>query len=387
MEIKTRNELQEYAANLAKKNNYLFEFCTGLGKTRIPLMIIKPEDKVLIIHGDRVYYRISWTDEIEKVNPKLNPEFTTLQSVNKYIDTKWDYIIFDEGDLATENYLESIKTMEAKRYIFLAAKVTYEKYGVMRQICDFKKWKVTLSEATQKGWLPAPEIRVIYLQLDNEDRKFTFTKRPKVKEQITIDYPQRWDYWENKKVGLTVRCTAKEYHEYVSYQIEYLRKIGKHDAANFKGAHLKMWLAEQKDGIVNRLLRQCRENEQRVVTFLGSITQCDRIAGNNPKVHSKQDEDINKENIRKFSEGEVNELHNVNSLTRAVSLTSENYLLDVGIILTLTNNTVQTYQRLGRLMRAEKPIIYFPIFRGTKEEDKFQKLIREINQEYKVVQL
>ena len=381
MDIKTREDLQLYGSTLLQQDNYLLEWCTGVGKTRVPLFILKPEDKVLIVHGDRTYYLKSWQEEIKIINPSINAEFTTLQSLTKYVGQEFDYLIFDEADLITPNYLEIFQAIKFNRYIFLSAKVKKDKKDLLKRLCTYKTHVVKLQEAIEKEWLPKPEIRVIYLTLDNTRRIHSFIRRPKAPRQVTCEYPNRWGLWSDKSVCLTVKCTAQEYYNYLTEQIDYFKGIGKFDIANMRGSARKRFLAELKSDVVRRIV--LRHSGDRIVTFAGSIAQCEELAGDKAKIHSKQKAAINRQMLESYNNYEVNELYNVGSLVRAVSLTS----LDIGIVLTLTGDTVEGYQKLGRLMRSKIPVIYFLTFKNTMEKSKFDKLMSEIKQDYKIVEI
>ena len=381
MDIKTREDLQLYGSTLLQQDNYLLEWCTGVGKTRVPLFILKPEDKVLIVHGDRTYYLKSWQEEIRIINSNINAEFTTLQSLTKYVGQEFDYLIFDEADLITPNYLEIFQAIKFNRYIFLSAKVKKDKKDLLKKICRFKVHIVKLEEAIEKEWLPKPEIRVIYLTLDNVHRVHQYILRPKQAQTVTINYPDRWNWIKVSHARVVVKCTAQEYYNYLTEQIDYFKGIGKFDIANMRGSARKRFLAELKSDVVRKLV--LRHSGDRIVTFAGSIAQCEELAGDKAKIHSKQKAAINRQMLESYNNYEVNELYNVGSLVRAVSLTS----LDIGIVLTLTGDTVEGYQKLGRLMRSKIPIIYFPTFKNTTEKSKFDKLMGEIKQDYKIVEI
>ena len=114
-------------------------------------------------------------------------------------------------------------------------------------------------------------------------------------------------------------------------------------------------------------------NKERTLTFCNSIEQCEKL-GKYP-IHSGKKELI--ENLNKFNTGEINHITGVNCLDEGINAVN----LRVGIYANINASDIKILQRLGRILRHQKPVIIIPYYQGTREEEIVEKMKDNFNPE------
>jgi superfamily II DNA or RNA helicase len=359
----------------ASKNtkNIMLEYATGCGKTLCSLRICeyKQYKKVLILVDETLNIN-TWTDEIKKWNIKIDYDIMCYASLHK-IENIYDCVILDECDVITEKRFTYLINLDTS-FIFLSAKVPLIKMNMLKQLCQFKRLKVTLTQAISLGVLPTPKIKIIRLNFDNT-KTYIYIKGNKNKKTISCSFNDRFKYYGQYRVE--IHCNEAQYYQLLSDDINYLKEQIRYNPS--LKLPLQMKGLERKKFISAIKLRWLKEainkfENKRMICFLSSIEDCNNFS-KTESLHYESNKDI----IEKFNKGEINRIFAINKLDRGKNLIN----IDLGIIAILNKNTtVKFIQELGRVLRSENPFVYLIIVNNTYEDSILKLIYEDINQKY-----
>lgn len=385
-------EIQE-----SQNNNILLCWPTGLGKSFAAIQYCQflQSKKVLLLVAETAH-KENWNKEIEKYsilhgyNLKKDTDNLLIEcyaSLNKLINTTWDLIIFDEiHHINTENRIDILSKIKTKNTIGLSATVNYDTLFYFKVLYKtFYVSRISLQEAIDKNWLPNPSINLIKLKLDNTLVNYNFIKvRGKKDKRVHIKchYKDRWKYLNDKKtypnLELEVLCTQYEKYLYLADTYDYFRRIymeTRNEVVKYKwlksGLERKKFLGECKTPYVLELLKYLKD--KRYICFCNSIEQAEILGGNNC-IHSKKSK--SQDIITKFNNKEIDNLYAVNMLQEGQNLTD----IQVGIIIQLDGEERPFIQKLGRSLRAEKPLQFIFYYDNTKDLDYLHKVMDNIDE-------
>lgn len=376
-----RDEIQQKAKEAIDKNDaVLLEFGTGIGKTKIALDACNGLN-TLIVYKQLPHYK-NWLDEIKKWNIDSSRFiFTTYNSLFKYENNEYDYLIFDEAHAITELKLKSIKTIKATKTIYLSATVEYEKKALLREIGKFKTCKFTLNEAIENNVLPDVEVFIHQYRLDDKRIDCVYERVRKTDKQvITIPYADRYKYLSRKGIGLNILCTQRQYYGLLCEEIEFWKKkyyterndVFKNIWLN-KASMRKKWVNTIKTEYAKTLLTSLQN--RRIIVFANTIAQCDELANdyqpNYPRVHSKVKR--NQETVDRFNNFELDRLYNCSVLNEGMNLTQ----LDDCVIVGIDGKELSTIQRIGRSIRSTDPKIHIIKALDTKDAEYVENIISQ----------
>lgn len=382
-----REQVLENVLNISN-NNVLLEFPTGFGKTKSALNLIdkyKPE-KILIAIQKLVHENV-WRDEFikwgyESYLPKTT--FVTHVSLHKHINKKYDYVIMDEAHHITEISIWAINKIITPRLLFLSGTVSTEKKFLLTyNIKDLFIYKIYMREAQEAGIIPTPKVYLMPLYLDNTKRIFKTEKNTKASKKIIVNYKDRWSYMKDKSVHLVLQCTAQEYYEDISSQIEwYKSKWQQMGNVTMRNIWLQTcnrrlsFLSNLKTEFIKELLEHLKN--KRVVTLCDSIDQATKVCAN--AMHSKNKKSL--ELYEAFNAKTFNHLAACDMLNEGANLEDCQY----GIYANLNSSDTLVRQRLGRLLRHPEPILIIPYYVNTRDEElKDQMLLKYNAQEIKII--
>lgn len=366
----------------------LLEMGTGLGKTRLAIekthQLFGNELQLLVVVPTYAVMN-GWPLEFKKAGREemlKSVTFTTYDSLSKRTGTHWDMVIFDEAHHLTDDYLLVLRKIKSKNFIFLTATMRpYTYWGIKAVLPELETYTKGLQSAMEDGIISYPTIILMPMKLDTKEEKFTYEIVPK---KVTKVDPKPYVmtpsmYWKlrNRKdnTKYTLRGTAWDYNRLMSRFIEGLKKY-KSGPARFKylnmaGIRLK-WLSRQKDKQVKELLEYLKN--ERTLTFCSDIEHTEVFGPNS--VHSKKEEDV-MEIIDAFNRGEINHIQTCRMLNEGVNLVN----CRIGIFANISSSDIMNVQRIGRILRHVSPILIFPYFVDTREEEIVNGMVGDYNPE------
>lgn len=400
-----RVEIQDKAfEKLFRYNNLLLKWGTGTGKSRVAILVCEyivesaiETPHILIFVAERAH-KDNWRKEFIKFLGKERTEsvlhYVTIEcyaSMKKYIDTEWDFIVFDEcHHLQSEKRQEILETMKAEYVLALSATPGKTAYDALSWTFGrFEIDEISTQDAIDSEYLPEPKIVCIPLELERFKRTELIKMPMSSKADLSIPdiWSNRWKYLRNKKAYAKYRvifsCTEKEKYEYINEQFEYwksqyFRNQGNERLKNMWlqwGSKRKRFLGELKTRKAYELIQKLREEKKRFICFCSSIDQAHALGGERA-VHSKNTN--SPAVIRAFNDRRTREIFAVEMLVEGVTLTD----IEAGIIVQLDGNERQFIQKSGRMYRSENPLIYIFYYKGTRDEEYLQKALEGINEEY-----
>lgn len=341
-----KDKIQDNAVKLSESYpSLLLSFATGVGKSLAAIKIIErnsEEDWFILCketnHIDNWYKEFKAHNK-EYLLPKV--KIFCYDSLHKYIGQKAN-LVLDEGHAITDKRLIYIKQIRNKKIIILSATVEQDKRWLLEQITgSIKEYHISITDAINKGLLPAPKVFIVNVILTSEQR-LTYNK---LDSSVAFF---KGKYMETREDG---------------YQFKWLNTALKR----------KQFLANCKTEKAKEILKEL--NNKRLVCFTGSIQQCIDLGGKYV-VHSKNKEraDI----IKRFNNLNIDKLFAVNMLREAMNLTN----IEAGIIVQLDNKKLSFIQMLGRVFRADLPECYVLVVKDTQDEVYLETVLEGFDTKY-----
>ena len=356
----TRDELQTIAAaDLAVYRRLICQWATGTGKSMVVLNFLRanPKMKTLILVPETNNIG-NWEAEFDKFGvDRSNVTIRCYASFHKHRDTKWDLLVFDEmPHVDTEKRMEICNSVSGDHILALGAVISDEEQESLESVYGmFERNVVTLEQAIADGILPEPSIRILHLQMDDT------RKRHYYQGKMYTDR-KRYEIYHN-----SVESLKKEYEAHPSDAL-YERILR---AGNAR----KRFLGKLKDEALARIKVRLDEKQKRYLCFCSSIAQANRIGGGHAFT-SKTPASFRL--LERFNKGEINSLFVVGKLIEGQNLNN----IEAGVLGQLGGKERITVQSIGRIMRSEKPIIYVPVFDGTKDDSYLYYLTLNIPERY-----
>lgn len=364
--------------------NLLIELPTGFGKSKLALDILKEHietinQKVLIV-VPRLVLIDTWKEEFEKWGMRtylLSVEFVTYISLPK-VAGNWDMVIFDECHHLSERCREALESFKITRSILLSAtvkkSVKWELKGTFQNLFSYK---INMKEAIDNEVLPDPRVFLIPLSLETNIPTESIWKNPRGKEPaLEVSWANRWAAIRQKTQKVRIYCTEWQYYTDMSTQVDWWKsKYMRTRNEAFKNRWLKLagdrlkWLSDKKVDLVSRILWLIRGH--RTLTFCNSIEQTEELGSY--CINSKNKESANI--LKAFNEGRIDHITACNMLNEGMNLVN----CQVGIYNNLNSSEVIVKQRLGRILRHEKPVIVIPYYKDTREQELVDKMLEDYN--------
>ena len=392
----TRDEIYaQCVEKIAKTNCLLMELSTGVGKTKLSIDLTNYLfasnwfkqgyiPSVLILIAKRVH-RQTWLDEIQKwggLNSKAGYPTICLEcyeSLHKHCGEHWDIVILDEcHHIGSEMRMQQLKTIKYGYMIGLSATIPQKlkqwfKYNYHSEVvsCD-------IIEAIDSEVLPEPTILLFPLQVENTRMSETIELNPKAKGPVV--HGEYKDYWKLKKqkVHAILKCTQKQKLMDLDKSIEWYKKKTMSGNQAMKQSWLYLcgkrleFLADCKLQWVKLILHHL--DKERTITFCKTIAQTEQLGKN--CIHS-QNKDATKV-YDDFNNKKIDHITAVNILNENANLVDCKY----AVFANLSSSEVVIPQRIGRSMRHKHPVIIFPYYQGTREEEILQKMLEGFNKDF-----
>jgi superfamily II DNA or RNA helicase len=326
----TKDSIQQEAVDLFKTQNLLLLWITGCGKSLALMKCV--ENRKCLIFIEKLNQEKNLKDDAEKHGYDIsNWTFSHYNSARKFVDSSFEVVILDEADKINVNNVKFIRQINADKYLFATAEIDRERKDLLKSICKFKEFKITLTQAIKNKLLPEPTIYLIPLELSKagkEELKRIESKIQYHKERAATWSPPDWD----------ALCCLKA------------------------GGKRKELFNKEKLKILPYL--RSLTSSQRTVYFFGNVK--DSPSGMN-LYHSK--DPASKVHLDNFMEEKSQFISAIGQLTRGLNLPN----IEVGVLLTLQKSNRDFIQKAGRILRSDNPIIYIPF---VKESDDSKNIIK-----------
>lgn len=355
-----RTALQGIAAHrLAKEHRLLCQWATGVGKSQVVLQFLQanPEMNCLILVPEQNNIE-NWEAEFDKFGvSREKVSIICYASFHKYRNTTWDLLVFDEAPHTdTEKRRAICKSVRGEYILALGAVIDEEEtYALESSYGKFEKSYVSLRKAIEWGILPSPTINVCHIRLDNEHQNCWYKGK---------QYTQKGLYDQlQKKVEAAVLLYNK-----------------KADERNRRlmlsaGNERKRFLGKIKEDVARAITAALESQNKRFICFCSSIKQAEDLC----KEHaftSKTPTGLKL--LERFNNHDINSLFVVGKLIEGQNLND----IEHGVIIQLGGTSRITVQSIGRIMRSKNPVIWIPVFDGTKDESFLYTLTSNIPNDY-----
>ena len=377
-----REQVRQDILNL-NSNSVLLTLPTSFGKSKIGIdLALKRNPKNILIIVPRLVLIENWKNEFIKWDLESWLDivtFSTYVGLNKYANTKWDTIIYDECQHLTERCIEFIGTMDIKYNILLSATVSKNMLYTFKYLFkNLQVYSVKMKEAINNDILPDPKVFLVPLTLDTINAEYTIIKHPKATNIIRCSYAERWNYIKNKNIQVHIKCTQYQYVKELNEEIEFWKKrymITRNEGVKAKwlflaGQRLK-FLSQIKNPILLPLLERLKS--QRVLTFCSSIEQTEVLG----KYCINSKNELADKYLGMFNKGKIKHITACSMLDEGMNL----YNCRVGLYANLNSSEIKIKQRLGRILRHKDPIIIIPYYKNTREEEIKDKMLEDYNPE------
>lgn len=299
----------------------------------------------------------NWKKEFKKWDKEYlldKLEIFCYASLHKYANTKVGFIILDECHALSEMREDHLSTIEFDKLISLSATVSFEVKQRLNNIKPFYEFHISLQEAIDRKLLPEPEVIIVYEDLDNTKKDYSY----KIK-------------------GKEYKVSAKNYYQYLENQVDYWSQRAMSGNLQWEkdkwmktAIERKRFMASQKTKKAKELLSQLQD--KRLICFTGSVAQAKELGGKFA-VHSKNKN--NQELIDDFNSLKSDKLFAVGMLKEGMNLSS----LDVCIIVQLDNQEKSLIQMMGRALRSVCPKVYIILLRNTKDEKYLKHVLNTVD--------
>ena len=356
----TRDELQSRATDILEEKKLLIcMWCTGCGKSKVVLNYVErhPLDTVLILVPEQNNIQ-NWRDEFAKFDVMdWNVTVICYASFHKYVDSYWDLVVFDEAPHVDTDLRKSIcRSVKGEHILALGAVISDEERKTLENIYGkFVLSHVSLSRAIQLGYLPMPEIFVLHIQLDN-------VKHTHMYKGQRLTAREKYDILQSE---------VKKATNAFNIQASYPNKMKMLKAGSVR----KRFLGEMKEDAIRRICENLVNKDRRFLCFCSSIKQAE-LLGKDHAFTSKTP--VSMKLLERFNAGDINSLYVVGKLIEGQNLNN----IECGVLGQLGGTDRITVQSLGRILRAEKPKVFVPIFDGTKDEGFLRTLTDNVPNEY-----
>jgi superfamily II DNA or RNA helicase len=295
--------------------------------------------------------------------------FTTYVSLHKHIG-HWNLVIFDEAHHLSERCQDIIKHYKIDVLIGLSA--TFNPclksfYAATFSIPKKNIIRVDTMSAIEDGVLPTPKLVFMPIDLDNTKHNFVYTRKAKKGfeklDTITIDYSETFKY-RTHKGAIDIKCSEAQYYAMMSQTIEwYGGKFGKSSPYFLRQSLIRLhWLAERKESFVKKFLKKF--TDVRTLVFSPSIQSSENLGCS--CVNSK----VGVEDLSAFNKHEIDHISAVECLTEGANLED----CKVCLFQIINSSTRITVQKIGRGLRHSSPVLIFPYYRYSREEELVKRL-------------
>jgi superfamily II DNA or RNA helicase len=354
----TRDEIQEKAKDYSlKHNSLLLQWPTGCGKGRgaMECILASRSNKKWLIVVPEIVQIENWRQDAIKwgLEAKLAPlieEVICYASFKKYEGRALNCLLNEVQHLSEER-ARILDTIEYSQIIMDSATVPKE---VKDRLPAHYTYKISMKEAVEWGILPAPEVNIHYIELD--------------------DWQKIWP--KKLKSGKILMVSAKSYYSDLTANFKYWQARHRLEEEPWQQKRMfmaaisrKRWMSEYKTEKAKEVIELIRD--KRHVVFCGSVKQAKELGGKQA-IHSKNKH--NQELIDEFNALESNSLYACSMMKEGMNLED----IEAGLITQLDAGDLGNIQRLGRLLRSQYPELHLICLQGTKDEEYLENFLKAI---------
>lgn len=356
-----RTQLQTQAAKtLSDTHRLIARWGTGCGKSSIVIqyMNLNPDHGRILIVVPEKNNILNWRDEFVKWNKDDSLVYICCYaSLGKYQGTSWQLVVYDEAPhINTELKFEYARTIHADDVLALGAVISDEEESTLVDAYgQFSHTEITLDQAIAMGLLPPPHICVIHMQMND-------TKKHYIVRGRMMTAKEKYDYISDKVTN------ASNDYKVVESEFNKQRMLK-------AGAERKRFLGSQKTDAIRYICEILEKKGKRFICFCSSVDQANTLGG---------DKAFTSESpggmavLNRFNNHETDSIYVVGRLIEGQNLND----IEVGVIGQLGGKDRITVQSIGRVMRSKSPIIYFPVFDNTKDNEFLSTLTNNISSDY-----
>lgn len=320
------------------------EWATGTGKSGIAIRWVEAHPghgRCLVVVPERDNVQ-NWRDEFAKAGVSdFGVDVICYASLKNYADTSWDLLVLDEAPHCdTEKREEVLSTVEAGRVLALGAVIDPdERASLERCFGKFERSVVDVAYAVELGILPTPEVRVLHMSMP---------------EGFRAKY---------NSADAAVRSAANRYNAVHT-------KWAK-DAMLHAGVTRKRLLGILKSEAMRKVCSELSSRGLRFICFCASVDQAERLGGDLAYTSRTK---ASARTLERFNDGETDAIYVVGKLIEGQNLRN----IQCGVIGQLGGTERITVQSVGRVMRSDRPVIYAPVFDGTKDDAFLRTLVASV---------
>lgn len=378
-----------------KAKHILLNLPTGFGKSALAIEVINciKDIKSVLLLVNEVGHGKNWETEFEKFLRKEGVECETYcyHSMHKLAGKEYDLIIVDEAHhLVTDKRKEAFMGIKSTYTVFLSATLKEDEILLLRHFRPgLKKLKVSLKNAIKSGVLPEPEIWVMHSSLDNKvaNQFIKVVRDPNKPFTVKAGYDKRF-FWLSKKhnpsANVLISCTEKQYYDYIESRVSWAKDNFDQQPTEY---NKQVWLnacidrkkilGEIKTSRIKHITDRIRAKGKRFVCFVSSIDQADAL-NYECSIHSKKNN--NQVILDNFNDGQIDEIFAVGMLQEGYNL----FDCEVGVISQLDAGERGVIQKIGRVLRHDKPLVVILCIDNTRDEDFLKSALEVIGDSQKV---
>ncbi len=396
----TRDKIQKEALEILRLNNYNGTIClsTGTGKSKLSIDAIKEGGfKNILITIPRTNLKNNWEKELhiwgsgwlfDDIHVVVIENIQTCYKWNLDILKQFDLIIADEvHTTASENYGDlivnakklnipvigltatpSLHIEEKDLFYKQHIPIIYEYYGSAKDgIINKRRYFIYSYDLTDNYKVITGTKKKPFLV--GEKTQYEYLSKQLRKGQILMSQTGSQDWFRdaanwgwNGQGNSSQKAAAITYLNAIKYRKEFLWNLTSS--------------AEIANGIKNKILNNTVENKNKVLLFSELTTQAEKLSPYS--IHSKQDEETNKQLLNHFDSGVIRELSSVRSLTLGLNIKGANW----AIIESYNSSPTDITQKMGRTDRLSKDdianvVIIVP--KATQAEEWFRNFSKDID--------
>lgn len=385
----TREEIYSACVTaLTKSNVLLLEAATGLGKSKISIDLVNwitgavykdHKPKMLLLVAKKVHKQ-TWRDEFKKwggINCDVTME--CYESLHKHTSESFDFVLMDEcHHIGSELRIDALKTIRYGYMIGLSATIPLRIKQFFKYYYNAQVVSCDIIEAIDSDILPEPTIILFPLQIENSRMSETIEINSKAKGPIFYgEYKDKWKCRKENRHAI-LKCTQKQ----KLIEINKLVEWGKDKVKNGNLRMRQTWL--RYCGIRLKFLADCKLpwvkmilkhlDKERTITFCNTIAQTEQLGKNCIHSQNKNAAKI----YNDFNSKKINHITAVNILNENANLVDCKY----AIFANLSSSEIVQVQRTGRALRHKHPVIIFPYYKDTREEEIIEKMLEGFNKDY-----
>lgn len=355
-----RDTLQTLAAQrLAEEHRLVCQWCTGAGKSNVVLKFLKaqPGMTCLILVPEQNNIE-NWKTEFVKFGVSMDlVSIVCYASLHKYRNTRWGLLVFDEAPhVDTVLRRDICRTIKGEYILALGAVIDPDETAVLEDLYGrFARSYVSLRLAIEWGILVSPIICICHMTLDDRQRNIQYSGR-----LLTMK-----EAYRNAEYKVSNAVTA---YNSVSSKFNRNRMLR-------AGSERKRLLGKFKDKSMKRICDVLISQGKRFLCFCSSIKQAEELGGENAFTSRTP---ASMRLLDRFNNHEIDSLYVIGKLIEGQNLVD----IDCGVIGQLGGTSRITVQCIGRIMRSKNPVIYLPVFDGTKDDGFLYTVTSNVPQDY-----